>query len=315
MKVGQRTIAGAIGVVVIVVAALIFVRPYLPISCTVGASGTALNVTADGWGAGRACETMMNTESTNVSGFTPYSTNPFGQVVCVVPLGGITYTVRDTGLLDIFGNAVCQSLQQQTPTAKAAASAAAEASVAAASASASAEAQAQLQQEQDAINQAAGAVRGDINGLNGAGDAITGSMKDAAAVLKGAQADLNTTYAGMQSAASCTDAYSVRTDSYTVQTDAYSMQTVQYGEQSATNGVKSQISALDGDWAKLQSAEAILPGYAAGTPSGDQVQSAEQSANGAIAKGDKTMADYLAKVQAMVNQSSGYADTAAKQHC
>src|SRR6266568_9476580 len=95
-KVGQLTIAGAIGAVVVVVAALILARPYLPISCTVGASGTALNVSADGWGAGKACEAMMNKVSTNVNGFTPYSTNPFGQVVCVVPLGSVTYTVRDT---------------------------------------------------------------------------------------------------------------------------------------------------------------------------------------------------------------------------
>ena len=314
MKVGQRSIAGALAAVVVVVATLILARSYLPIPCTVGASGTALNVTADGWGAGKACETMMNTVSSSVNGFAPYSTNPFGQVVCVVPLGNIRYTVRDTGLLDLFGNAVCQYLQQQTPAAQAAASAAADASAAATSASASAEAQAQLRQEQDAINQAAEAVRTDINALNAAAD-ITGSEKDAPAVLKAAQADLNTTYAAKQSAASCTDAYSVRADAYTVQSDAYSMQAVKYSEQAATSGINNQISGLDGDWAKLQAAVAALPGYVVATPTFDQVQNAEQSANGAMAQGDKTMADYLAKLQTLVSQANAYADAAAQQHC
>jgi hypothetical protein len=307
---------GVVVAILIVVAALFVARPYLPIPCTVGASGTALNITADGWGAGKACETMMNSASTNISGFAPYSTNSFGQVVCVVPLGSVTYTVRDAGLLDIFGNAVCQYLQQQTPAAKAAASAAAEASVAAASASASSEAQAQLQQEQSAINQEADAVRGGINALSAAGGPITASVKkDADNALSTAQSDLNKTSQAMQSAQSCYDAGVVQYDAGVVQYDHGVMVYVQGEEQYAAGQIKNQISALDADWTNLQSAEAVLPGHASGAPTVDQVQSAEQSANGALAQGDKTMADYLAKVQAMVNQANAYADAASKQHC
>ncbi len=137
-KAGQRTIASVVGSVVLVVAVLIIARPYLPIACTVGASGTALNVTVDGWGAGKACETMMNTASTSINGFTPYSTNSFGETICTVPLGSITYTVRDVGVLDLLGHSVCDYLQSQTPAAQASASASAE--TVAASLSASAEA-------------------------------------------------------------------------------------------------------------------------------------------------------------------------------
>jgi hypothetical protein len=198
----------------------------------------------------------------------------------------------------------------------AAASAAAEASVAAASASASAEVQAQLQQEQVAINQAADAVRGDINTLRGAGNPITASVKkDADNALGTAQSDLNKTAEAMQSAQSCYDAGVVHYDAGVVEYDHGVMVYVQGEEQYAAGQVKNLVSALDSDWTKLQSAEAVLPGQASGAPTVDQVQSVEQSANVAIAQGDRQMADYLAKVQAMVNQANAYADSASKQHC
>ncbi len=90
-------------------------RTFSAIPCTVGASGTSLNITADGWGAGQACQ-QMTSLAANVNGLgSPYPTNAFGQVVCVVKLGTIEYTVRDTGIFEILGNGVCQYLQQQTP--------------------------------------------------------------------------------------------------------------------------------------------------------------------------------------------------------
>jgi hypothetical protein len=323
-KAGQRTIAGVVGAIVLVVAVLILARPYLPISCTVGAAGTALNVTAGGWGAGKACETMMNTASTNVNGFTPYSTNPFGQVVCVVPLGSVTYTVRDTGLLDIFGNAVCQYLQQQTPAAKAAASASADASVAAASASASAAVQQQLADERTAIDKAASAVTSDLRAITDAEAHVTAALNAVPADLKTEQKDLDKTHADEQatlalsrdpqnvSDGSCgASAGGVGADAGGVGADQGAIGADQGGLNAEEAGLDQAVSSLQADVQQLTTAEAALPSYTPSAPSDAQISKAISDAHALEAQANQTMKGYLAQAQSMANTADGYASTAS----
>lgn len=155
----------------------------------------------------------------------------------------------------------------------------------------------------------------DIQVLTGAPDTIDRFMSHADDTLQKAQMDLEKTAAAMQDARTCYDASVVQYDASTVAYDQSSMQYVQSEEQYGTGQVNGQISMLAADYQKLQSAEGSMPSFAPSSPTAAQVQSAEQSANGAIAQADKTMAGYLAKVQNMVNQANAYANAATKQHC
>lgn len=76
-------------------------------SCTIGRRGTAAIVGITGAGAGRECDDLLSAH-----GDLYYATQPQDskRIVCVVPVGGLTYTVRDEGLFLFQGNALCNSL-------------------------------------------------------------------------------------------------------------------------------------------------------------------------------------------------------------
>lgn len=314
----------AAGVIVAIIVGLLIARPYLPIPCTVGASGSALNVTVDGWAAGKACDAMMNTASFNVNGFTPYSTNPFGNVVCVVPLGTVTYTVRDVGVFDILGNAVCQYLQQQTPAAQAAASASAEASDAAASASASAAAQQQLADQQAAIDKDVSAVNSDMQSLTSAESQVSAAINAVPNDLKAERKALDQTHADEEatvaigqdpnaSPGSCgASAGRVGADAGGVGADQGAIGADGGGLNAAEAAVDQAVSALQGDAKQLASDEAVLPSYNPGSaPSDADVAKAISDAQALEAQVNKTMKGYTDQAQSMVDAADNYASMAS----
>ena len=91
--------------------------------CTVGYGGTNLNINVQGLGAAVACQELIKSAPGGVSspGQTPlgsgYETSPTGTLICSVSLNRLRYTVRDSGLLMLYGTAFCSYLQSQTPAA------------------------------------------------------------------------------------------------------------------------------------------------------------------------------------------------------
>ncbi len=81
-------------------------------SCTVGVAGTQVTVTVSGSsGAGNACQQLIST-TTSGSAYLADSSTPEGSLTCRYQIQGLTYTVRDTGLM-LYGGGVCASLKQQ----------------------------------------------------------------------------------------------------------------------------------------------------------------------------------------------------------
>lgn len=105
----------AILVLGIIVAAIISYAVYgtvLPISqtCSIGVSGTAANVTFEGINANAFCD--MEVQSSNEAYL--MTGTPVGAEICEGDLQwqnhSIHYIVRDTGLFNLVGYALCKSL-------------------------------------------------------------------------------------------------------------------------------------------------------------------------------------------------------------
>lgn len=82
-------------------------------SCTLGINGTAANITFQGPNASSVCS---GTVQRNPSHYYQYQGDPTGTELCVGDYqlnsgGSVHYIVRDTGLLNLVGSAVCKSLQ------------------------------------------------------------------------------------------------------------------------------------------------------------------------------------------------------------
>ena len=80
-------------------------------SCTVGLAGAAVSVTAQGVNAQGQCTSFLSTTTDGGSWYL-YSgaATPGGAVICQVPFGGSTLTVRDEGALDLYGSQICRNL-------------------------------------------------------------------------------------------------------------------------------------------------------------------------------------------------------------
>ncbi len=88
-------------------------------SCTVGVTGYAANVEFTGLGANGACSSFLNSDSVHLY---QYQGEPTGTEICVGSyqtqnslisvIGSLSvhFVVRDTGLFDLVGNALCKSL-------------------------------------------------------------------------------------------------------------------------------------------------------------------------------------------------------------
>jgi hypothetical protein len=104
-------------IAVLIVAGLSFLAflslafPVLSSDCTVQMAGFDANVESVGFLAGRDCGSLEN------DGFV-LTNHPYGTIICRVELHSRTLTVRDSGALDLFGHAECDSLEQQGGTPK-----------------------------------------------------------------------------------------------------------------------------------------------------------------------------------------------------
>lgn len=86
-----------------------------PPDCTVGYSDSNLNIEVTGQGADAACRQLIPAgPGANSDGF-PYGSGrisqPSGDVKCKVTLKGLTYTVRDSGLVTLYGPVACSTLR------------------------------------------------------------------------------------------------------------------------------------------------------------------------------------------------------------
>ena len=94
--------------------------------CTVGYSDSNLNIEVSGQGADAACRQFIpagpgaNTDGFPYAGLDPATGQPYGtgrvgqpsgDVICRVTLGTLTYTVRDSGLVKLYGSVACENLR------------------------------------------------------------------------------------------------------------------------------------------------------------------------------------------------------------
>jgi|GEM_PF-1803200 len=79
-------------------------------SCTIGVTGTAANITVQGWGADSSCHSMLGAHTYDLR------SGPQGVVVCQYVIHSDLVTVRDEGLLKLVGAALCSKLQQESPS-------------------------------------------------------------------------------------------------------------------------------------------------------------------------------------------------------
>lgn len=80
-----------------------------PPVCMVGITGTRATVTVEGWGAPDFCNRFVAQSSIGYLRTQPV-TEP---VVCEYQLGDLHITIRDQGLLLIWGNKLCQELRDR----------------------------------------------------------------------------------------------------------------------------------------------------------------------------------------------------------
>lgn len=80
--------------------------------CTVGLAGTAVSVTMAGGGTG-ACDAWVRSDASNPWYTYSGGTEADGAVICQGQYAGVTYTVRDQGMLNAYGSSICSGLSGQ----------------------------------------------------------------------------------------------------------------------------------------------------------------------------------------------------------
>ena len=85
-------------------------------SCTVGIIGTSATVTIQGWQATQRCDNLFNGQQApnapkiDTSKIYRLDSPPDAPVVCQFDRNGLRVTIRDGGLIKLFGNALCQAI-------------------------------------------------------------------------------------------------------------------------------------------------------------------------------------------------------------
>jgi hypothetical protein len=77
-------------------------------NCTVGYSGTAVNVSYTGFGSDRECQNLETIDPAFVRA------GSGGSVICRVQLGGVLAIVRDRGSYTYTGSAICAYLTRRS---------------------------------------------------------------------------------------------------------------------------------------------------------------------------------------------------------
>jgi hypothetical protein len=298
-------------------------------SCTVGLNGAAVSVTVQGADAQTQCNSFL-TRTTDGGTWYVYSggQQPAGASICQIHYHGDLITVRDSGALDIYGNAICSSLIDQanggTPGA-----AATQAFMAPTQDPAQAQAQASATAAARArsnINSAASAGQSDIDGLVSSEADLSKDVASIPKDLTSMNADVATTLKdrdGVVSEASdgttdsgtvCSDAASVASDEASVESDLASINSDGATLDSDIYSIQNGISDLQKHRDQLAAARAVLPSYADGGPTAAAMDAALVKANAAIDAAHKAFASDVKIAQGYVSTGSGYA-AKAQQAC
>ena len=298
-------------------------------SCTVGLNGAAVSVTVQGADAQTQCDSFL-TRTTDGGTWYVYSggQQPAGASICQIHYHGDLITVRDSGALDLYGNAICSSLIDQAngviPGADATQAFVAptqDPAVVQAQASAAAVIRARSN-----VNSATSAVQSDIDdlasseaGLSNDVAAIpkdlTSMAADVAATLKDRDGVLSEASDGTADRGTvCSDAASVASDKATVESDLATINSDGASLDSDIYSIQNGISDLQQHRDQLAAARAVLPSYADGGPSISDIDAALAKANAAIDAAHKAFAGYLKTAQGYVSTASTYA-TKAQQAC
>jgi hypothetical protein len=80
----------------------------LRIDCSIGIVGTSVSITVRGMLAGRTCQTLAMSTSAD---FFELSDKPTEPVICEYTRDRLHYIVRDTGVLKLYGTAICDQLR------------------------------------------------------------------------------------------------------------------------------------------------------------------------------------------------------------
>src|SRR5450759_1279846 len=118
--VNKKVAAIVVGVIVVgAIVAVVVNQATKPPDCTVTYSSSNLNIEVSGQGADAACRQLIPVgPGANTDGF-PYGTGKLGQssgsVSCQVTMHGLSYTVRDSGLLTLYGPVACAQLRAAVP--------------------------------------------------------------------------------------------------------------------------------------------------------------------------------------------------------
>ncbi len=298
-------------------------------SCTVGLNGAAVSVTVQGGDAQTQCNSFL-ARTTDGGTWYVYSggQQPAGASICQIHNQADLITVRDSGALDLYGNAICSSLIDQAngviPGAGATqAFSAPTQDPAAAQAQASAAAATRARSN---ITFAASAVQSDIDGLVSSESDLSRDVASIPKDLTSMNADVATTLKdrdGVLAEASdgttdsgtvCGDAATVAGDKATVDGD---LATINGGGATLDGdiySIQNGISDLQQHRDQLAAARAVLPSYADGGPSSSAIDAALTKANAAIDAAHQAFAADLKTAQGYVSTASGYA-TKAQQAC
>lgn len=298
-------------------------------SCSVGLNGAAVSVTVQGADAQTQCDSFLK-RTTDGGTWYVYSggQQPAGASICQIHYRGDLITVRDSGALDLYGNAICTSLLDQAngviPGADATQAFVAptqDPAVVQAQASAAAATRARSN-----IASASSAVQSDIDGLVSSESDLSRDVASIPKDLTSMNADVATTLKdrdGVLSEASdgttdrgtvCSDAASVASDQATVESDLATINSDGATLDSDIYSIQNGISDLQQHRDQLAAARAVLPSYADGGPSASAIDAALTKANAAIDAAHQAFAGYLKTAQSYVSTASGYA-TKAQQSC
>lgn len=332
-----KILFGAILVVAVIGAGLYLVSPdfrgsvqsVTTPSCSVGLNGAAVSVTVQGADAQTQCDSFLK-RTTDGGTWYVYSggQQPAGASICQIHYRGDLITVRDSGALDLYGNAICTSLLDQAngviPGADATQAFVAptqDPAVVQAQASAAAATRARSN-----IASASSAVQSDIDGLMSSESDLSRDVASIPKDLTSMNADVATTLKdrdGVLSEASdgttdrgtvCSDAASVASDEATVESDLATINSDGATLDSDIYSIQNGISDLQQHRDQLAAARAVLPSYADGGPSASAIDAALTKANAAIDAAHQSFAGYLKTAQGYVSTASGYA-TKAQQSC
>lgn len=85
--------------------------------CTIGLTGAAVSIEAEGLGSSSECDSLARTTTDGASWYRyADGTEAAGAVICQGKVGDVTFTVRDQGMLNLYGTNACNWLVDRGAT-------------------------------------------------------------------------------------------------------------------------------------------------------------------------------------------------------